>query len=254
MGVCSPQVRRACGEEKGGDGKGACVFHRGHHRKSNYNPLVTTVFISGSTGYLGRPLAETLAARGHEVHVLVRPGAQPRAPRGCRPVPGDALRPETYLRSVPAGCVFVQLVGTPHPSPLKAASFQAVDRPAGLGSVRAAQAAGVSHFVYLSVAQPAPIMRAYIEVRAEVESAIAAAGLSATLLRPWYVVGPGHRWAMALAPFYALMELFPPTREGARRLGLVSHGQMQFALLNAIEHPAPGVRVWDVAKIRTGGI
>lgn len=214
---------------------------------------MATVFISGSTGYMGRPLAEALAARGHTVLALVRSGAQPRAPRGSTPVPGDALHPETYLKAIPAGAVFVQLVGTRHPSPFKAASFQEIDRPAGLGSVRAAQSAGVSHFVYLSVAQPAPVMRAYIEVRAEVENAIRAANLPATILRPWYVLGPGHRWAAALAPFYAFFKLIPWTRESAIRLGLVSLQQMQIALINAVERPADGVRVWDVAKIRRGG-
>lgn len=75
----------------------------------------------------------------------------------------------------------VHLVGTPHPSPAKAAEFRAVDLPSIHASVEAASAAGVSHLVYVSVAHPAPIMKAYIDVRSAGESAIAAAGLTATV-------------------------------------------------------------------------
>ncbi|HSD40612.1 MAG TPA: hypothetical protein VLD36_01990 [Burkholderiales bacterium] len=57
----------------------------------------------------------------------------------------------------------------------------------------AASAAGVRHFVYLSVAQPAPVMHAYIAARAAAETRLRASGLDAPILRPWYVLGRGHR-------------------------------------------------------------
>ena len=34
------------------------------------------VFITGATGYMGRPLAEELSRRGHAVRALVRPGSE----------------------------------------------------------------------------------------------------------------------------------------------------------------------------------
>ena len=45
-------------------------------------------------------------------------------------------------------------------------------------------------------------MKAYIEVRKECEAEIQDAGLTATILRPWYVLGPGHRWPVLLKPMY----------------------------------------------------
>jgi len=104
--------------------------------------------------------------------------------------------------------------------------------------------------VYVSVAHPAPIMKDYIAARLEAEAAIRAAGVNATILRPWYVLGPGRRWPLALLPMYWLMEAIPSTREGARRLGLVSAAEMGSALVRAVESPAAGVRVWEVPEIR----
>jgi nucleoside-diphosphate-sugar epimerase len=215
------------------------------------------VFVTGATGYLGRALVPALQARGHTVRALVRPGSERRLPAGVAFVHGDALDAASYAAHVAPSDTLVQLVGVPHPSPSKAAEFERVDRVSGLAAVAAARAGGVRHLVYVSVAQPAPVMRAYVAVRAAVEAEIRAAvadGLpGATVLRPWYVLGPGHRWAYALRPVYALLRQLPSTRDGAVRLGLVTYADMIAALVHAVEAPATGVRVVDVPAIRGAG-
>ena len=119
------------------------------------------VFVTGGTGYIGRPLVLDLLRRGHAVRALVRPGSGNRLPAGALPVAGDALRSETFARSIAPARTFVQLVGVSHPSPAKAAEFRSVDLASVRASAEAAYRAGVDHFVYLSVAQPAPaIMKA----------------------------------------------------------------------------------------------
>src|SRR6185369_5337884 len=104
--------------------------------------------------------------------------------------------------------------------------------------------------IYVSVAHPAPVMQAYIAVRTEGEELIRSAGLSATILRPWYVLGPGHWWPILLQPAYWVMERMPGARESARRLGLVTLRQMIEALADAVDHPVDGVRVLEVPEIR----
>src|SRR5262249_42973491 len=132
----------------------------------------------------------------------------------------------------------------------KAAEFRAIDLVSGLGAVQAAVQAGIEHFGYLSVAHPAPVMKAYIAVREECEARIRESGLHATIGRPWYVLGPGHRWPYAMAPLYGLFSLIPATRESAQRLGLVTLEQMITVLMDAVENPARGVRVVGVKEIR----
>ena len=99
-------------------------------------------------------------------------------------------------------------------------------------------------------------MQDYIEVRSAGEVAIARAGLTATVVRPWYVLGPGHRWPVALIPAYALLEIVPSTRATARRLGLVTIGQMVRTLVSAVEQPpdAGSIRVVEVPAIRSGAV
>jgi nucleoside-diphosphate-sugar epimerase len=221
-------------------------------------PNARHVFVTGGTGYIGRALLRALSARGHRVRALVRPGAEQRLPPGVEWSHGDALDARSYSWQVSHADTFVQLVGTPHPGAGKAAEFRRVDLTSGLAAVEASVAAGVRHLVYVSVAQPAPVMREYVAARAEVEARIRAAhaqhGLAATVLRPWYVLGPGHRWPYLLVPFYALARGFSATLAGAERLGLVTQAQMVAALVQAVEWP-PHIdlepRVWEVPRIRS---
>jgi hypothetical protein len=65
-------------------------------------------------------------------------------------------------------------------------------------------------------------------------------------------VGPGHWWPCVLYPLYAFGEWLPATKAGARRLGLVTRGQLVTALVHAVEDPPAGVRAVEVPAIRGG--
>jgi uncharacterized protein YbjT (DUF2867 family) len=213
-----------------------------------------SVFVTGGTGYIGTPLIRALLERGHNVRALVRPGSEKKLAPGAEAVPGNALDSSSYAARIQPSHTFVQLVGVSHPSPSKAAQFQAIDRTSALGAIAAARQAGVQHFIYLSVAQPAPIMKSYQNVRAECETTLRESGMNVTIVRPWYVLGRGHRWPYVLLPMYWLCERIPSTRNGARRLGLVTLAQMTQTLVSAVENPCIGARFVEVPQIRTGNV
>jgi uncharacterized protein YbjT (DUF2867 family) len=208
------------------------------------------VFVSGGTGYIGQRMNRLLIERGHTVTALVRDASAKKLPSGCASIIGSAMDASSFAAQVPPADTFVHLVGVSHPSPWKEREFRAVDLASVNASVEAALEAGIKHFVYVSVAQPAPAMKTYIQVRAECEAAIARSGMNATFVRPWYVLGPGHWWPIALMPFYLLLEQIPGKRETAIRLGLVTIHEMAAALVWAAENPATGVRIISVPELR----
>jgi len=212
-----------------------------------------TVFLTGSTGFLGRSLAAELLRRGHQVRALVRAGSEGRVVQGCELVVGDALRAESYAAKVAPSDTFVHLIGVAHPSPSKAGEFRKIDLVSCGEAVKAAKQASVQHFVYLSVARPAPMMKEYQAVRAEGERMIGESGTPATFIRPWYVLGPGRSWPVLLKPFYALARAYPPTRDGAIRLALVTLEQMTLTLASAVENPPQTVQVFEPPQIKLGG-
>jgi uncharacterized protein YbjT (DUF2867 family) len=185
---------------------------------------------------------------------LARPSTKAKLPAECEVVSGNALDANSYRQLIRPADTFIHLVGVPHPSLAKAAAFRAVDLVSAREAVDACSELGVHHFIYLSVAHPAPFMKDYVAVRAECEQMIQKRRLNSTILRPWYVLGPGHRWPYALLPFYKMCEWLPFTRPAALRLGLVTLDQLILALVEAVESPVQGLRIVGVPEIRSAGL
>jgi nucleoside-diphosphate-sugar epimerase len=123
---------------------------------------MTEVVVAGGTGYIGRLLLERLRASGFAVKAIARRESASKVPAGCRAVIGNVLDAATYQQQISPGSTFVHLVGVPHPAPWKGAQFRAIDLVSMKQSVAAAKQQGAEHFVYMSVAHPAPVMKAYI--------------------------------------------------------------------------------------------
>jgi uncharacterized protein YbjT (DUF2867 family) len=209
------------------------------------------VFITGGTGYIGSALIPILLERDHRVRALVRPGSKAKLPAACEVVSGNALDASTYRQLIRPCDTFIHLVGVPHPSPSKGPEFRAIDLVSGREAITACAELHMPHFIYLSVAHPAPIMKDYIAVRSDCEQMIEQKQLNATILRPWYVLGPGHRWPYALLPIYKICEWLPFTRTSALRLGLVTLEQLVLSLVEAVESHVRGTRIVTVPEIRT---
>jgi uncharacterized protein YbjT (DUF2867 family) len=227
------------------------LFARSIKWELRTNMTQRTIFITGATGFMGRNLIPELLKRGHRVRALARPGSESKLPTGCIHISGDPLDKTSFDAHIPPADTFIQLVGVAHPTPAKAKEFRTVDLKSAREAVAAAAEAGVEHFIYVSVAQPAPIMKAYIEARAEGEAAIGASGMGrATILRPWYVLGPGRQWPRLLLPVYWILERLPSKKETAKRLGLLTFQEMTNALVAAVENPADGIRILTVPEIK----
>lgn len=212
---------------------------------------MAVVTVTGGTGYIGRALIAQLVAEGHTVTALVRPQSRAKVPAGATIVDGSPLDSRDVAGALTPGCTLILLVGTPHPSPSKAAQFQDVDLASARAAAEALQEVAVAHVIYVSVAHPAPVMQAYIAVRREGERLLKQTRVPVTVLRPWYVLGPGHWWPIVLIPIYKLFEMIPTARDTAQRLGLVTHRQMVAALAAAVTASTPSpFRVLDVTAIR----
>lgn len=212
-----------------------------------------TIFITGGTGYIGSRLIRALQQKGgYHIKALVRKGSQHKLPTGCEVIFGNALDAATYADAVTHVDAFVHLIGVAHPSPAKKEAFETIDLVSVQQAATVIRDKKVPHAIYISVSQyPGKLMKEYRAIRAQGETLLNATGAACTFIRPWYVLGPGHRWPVLLLPFYALAGIFPATREQSRQQGLVTIQQMIRTLVYAIDNP-PDLfpQIYNVPDIR----
>lgn len=212
-----------------------------------------TIFLTGATGYIGRHLIPVLIDRGYAVRALVRDHSVGNLAAGAVPVRGNALDAMSFARALEPADTLIHLVGVAHPGPGKGAEFRSIDLVSIQQTVLAARGSSIRHIIYLSVAQPAPVMKEYVEVRAEGERLLRESGIPSTFIRPWYVLGPGHRWPYLILPLYWIWGAFPKHRETARRLYPVKLKQVVRAIAEAVDQPPDGVRIIDAAAMASRG-
>jgi len=210
------------------------------------------IFITGGTGYMGSRLIKMLLKKGYSIKALVRSGSENKLSEGCEYVIADPFDATTFAKEIIDGSIFIQLLGVSHPGPRKKKQFQTIDLASARGSITAAKEAGVKHFIYVSVAQtPTTIMHDYQKCRAEAEALIHSTKINSTIIRPWYVVGPGHYWPLFFQPFFKLMEWIPSTSKKAKALRLVTLKQMLNTLIYAVDHPPKeGVSIIEIDGIK----
>jgi dihydroflavonol-4-reductase len=176
--------------------------------------VIGPTLVTGATGFVGSAVARALAARGHRLRLLVRPGGERRNLAGldAELVEGDLTDPASLAGAV-GGCRFLVHVAAdyriwvPDPTAMHAAN---VDGTRAL--MRAALVAGVERVVHCSsvaalgltgTAAPAdeetPVSRdhivgAYKQSKYDAERAVldlvAAEGLPAVIVNPTAPVGP----------------------------------------------------------------
>ena len=100
------------------------------------------VLVTGGTGDLGRRVVPRLAARGHAVRVMTHSG---RRVAGADSVPADLLTGEGIEAAVAGADCIVHLASSP------TANTAQVDVEGTAHLTQAARAAGVGHFVYISI-------------------------------------------------------------------------------------------------------
>lgn len=148
------------------------------------------VAITGGTGFVGVNTARTLLDAGHEVVLVARGSRRVRPRPGVTVVKADVIGGEGLEKAFAECDAVVHLTAVIRERGKQ--TFDAVIRKGTENTVRAAKAAGVRHFLYVSAigADPDPSFP-YFFAKWEAEQAVAASGVPYSILRPSLIFGPG---------------------------------------------------------------
>ena len=169
------------------------------------------ILVTGAGGFIGSHLRPALAAAGHE------------------------------LRTAPEGCgAVVHLANIAHAS-ASPAELHRVNVEGTIAQARAARAAGVRRFIYLSSIKAAHPEDAYGRAKSIAEQALLQMeGLEAVILRPPLVYGPRVK-ANFLALLRAIDRGWPlPLASIDNRRSLIYVGNLIDAILRCLGGPAQG--------------
>lgn len=173
------------------------------------------LLLTGATGRVGSALLRRLVAERQPVRCLVRD------PRRLGPdrvrvqiALGDLGDPASFRHAVRGARTVVHLAATERDQPH--ATIEEVGGVATWRLLRAAERAGVEHFVFLSALGATPHHRArMLRAKALAEDAVAGSALRTTTLRCSFVYAPGDR-RLALLDLLSLLPAVPVTGGMAR--------------------------------------
>lgn len=146
---------------------------------------MSTVLVTGATGFIGRRLVPALIEDGHTVRAMTRRPDSYDGPG--EPVGGDVSDPESLVAALDGVDVAIYLVHS-----LDDPDFERKDAEAARNFSKAAAAAGVRQIVYMGgLGADNDELSAHLRSRREVEGLLGQDGVPVTVLRAAIVVGHG---------------------------------------------------------------
>lgn len=145
---------------------------------------MSTIFVVGANGYIGRATVAELAARGHRVVCFVRPSATWRAPQNVEVRYGDVTDETSVRRDGARGDRFdavVSCLSTRTGAPNEA---WLVDDQANRHVLTACRDAGATHFVLLSAICVQKPLLAFQHAKLAFEKHLIESGMPYTIVRP----------------------------------------------------------------------
>lgn len=235
---------------------------------------ISTVAVTGASGFVGRAVVTELLSRGYAVRALVRDQAKADevlpADRRLTTVQGDVLDAEALARLMHGSQAVIHLIGiirevrqTGRP----AQTFRGMHVDATRMALEAARQAGISRFVHMSAMGVAPDGAAeYMKTKWEGEQLVRRSGMEWTVFRPAVIHGPDGELVEQVrklasgdsAPFFVLPYFvrFVDHEEGvhmprlsmeAAKLAPVYVGDVATAFCEALARPQTIGEVYNVA-------
>ena len=204
------------------------------------------LLLTGATGLVGSALLRRLTARGEPVRCLVRdPRRLGRERVRVQITIGDLTDPRAYRQALRGARTVVHLASSHRDQP-----HATIEELAGLATwrlLRAAEQAGVDHFVFFSTLGASPTHRSRLHrAKAIAEQAVTAADLRTTTFAPSLVYSPGDR-RLARLERLAWLPAVPLAGLGRARTQPIWADDVADCVIAALDRPPDGHARYELA-------
>lgn len=209
------------------------------------------ILVAGGTGFVGAAIVRELARHGKKVAVLSRhPDPKRFAGLDVEFRQGDVTQPETLaaaMQGIDAVVGTQQFPNSPIENPGKGYTFDKIDAEGTENLVRAAKAAGVARYVYLSGAGASPDGRHWFRAKWRAETAVKESGMVYTIIRPSWVYGPEDK---SLNKFLNMARFLPFVpligNAGKQQMQPVFIDDVARAVADSLENPAANNQLFEL--------
>jgi NADH dehydrogenase len=228
---------------------------------------LSTVLVTGASGFVGRHTVPALIATGHSVVALVRTPTAGETVVGRLPAParsavetriGDVTRPETLAPAMAGVDAVVHLVAIPRDFN-RGADMRLVNTEGTRSVVAAMQQAGIRRLVHMSArgVTDDPSLH-YASSKAKAEVLVRESGLGWTILKPSLQFGEGDGFFNIIAGLVRTSPgLVPVPGNGSSRFQPIHVSDVAAVVLRSLDDPTTiggafelgGPRYWTYREI-----
>ncbi|MDR4507240.1 MAG: complex I NDUFA9 subunit family protein [Candidatus Brocadiaceae bacterium] len=209
------------------------------------------IFLTGSTGFIGKQLLQDLIEKKYHVRCLVRQGSENKIAhyrnKGIEIVSGDIVDADS-LQGKLAGCdVIINLVGIIREFRRKGITFEKLHYQGTVNIVAAAQLQGVKRFIQMSaLGANAKGKTHYQQTKFRAEEWIKESGLDYTIFRPSIVFGPEDKFVNLFAKMLKTQQFVPVIGDGTYQLQPVAVENVSMGFIKAIEQEDAIGKIFEV--------
>lgn len=212
------------------------------------------VFLTGSTGFVGRGLLARLTDEGHHTVCLVRPGSQGKLRLEgeqqslVTEAVGDLFDADSLQRGMEGCDAVIHLVGIIREQPAKGVTFSRIHVEGTRQVLEAAKRTKISRFIHMSaLGARENAASAYHRTKYEAERLVQASGIPHVIFRPSVIFGPGDEFVNMLADLVRL-PLTPVIGDGSYPLQPVARETVADVFVQALTQASATNRIFE-----TGG-
>jgi len=211
---------------------------------------MSTVFLTGASGFVGRSVLRALREQSHHVRCLLRPGAERRLPTrdGVEVVPGDVTVPGLWMKSLEGCDAVIHLVGIIREFPGRGITYERLLVQGTRNVLDAARVGGVGRHLQMSALGTRPgAVSGYHRAKWQAEEAVRSSGLRWTVFRPSIIFGPEDEFVNMLAGMVRRLPVVPVIGDGRYRLQPVAVEDVAAGFVRALSMDATVGETYSVA-------
>ncbi|HHT9146675.1 MAG TPA: complex I NDUFA9 subunit family protein [Candidatus Wunengus sp. YC61] len=196
------------------------------------------IFLTGSTGFVGKRILHDLLENNYQVRCLARKGSEQNIShyKDIDIVNGD-ITDAASLDGKLEGCdAVINLVGIIREFHGRGITFEKLHYEGTANLVRAARLKKVGRFIQMSALGARPDGKTqYQQTKYRAEESVRISGLDYTIFRPSIIFGPGDKFVNLFANMLKVQQFVPVVGNGRYQMQPVAVGNVSMGFVKAIE-------------------